>query len=151
MAPLLQSGSDNVRLTAVVVGGLCGIRAEVRARALFAQVIPEGAGPVKRVGRSFFVPSTSLLARVDVGDDDAVRRILFGCRWDERCLLAEGWKSWTWVASVTVLGRGEQAGWLLGHPFATLSAIKVVAGRHDGVRQSGRSGSISVRRPRRPE
>jgi len=46
---------------------------------------------------------------------------------------------------VTVLGRGEQAGWLLGHPFAAVDGRWFVAGRHDGVRQSGRSGSIRQR------
>ena len=38
---------------------------------------------------------------------------------------------------------GSRPGWLLGHPFAALSASTVVAGRHDGVRQSGRGASAS--------
>ena len=38
MEPLLRFGSDNVRLTAVVVGGLCGMRADVPVRALLVQV-----------------------------------------------------------------------------------------------------------------
>jgi hypothetical protein len=123
------------------------------------QVIPEGAGPVKSVGRSFFLSPTRCVSapmrRRGPGSGGARprsgRRALTASPFGASCSGCRGragwWFSsrrrrawWTWLASAPVLVRWEQAVGCSVIPSPRLRTGGRCPGRHDGVRQSGRSG-----------
>ena len=104
-----------------------GGRRHYRA-SLPSQVIPEGAGPVKSVGRSFFLPATSGCWRADEGsgsrlgrsptaerpeglDGDPVRRIAVGLSRDGVVFLSGCCRvGWAWLASGPALPVGAGGG-----------------------------------------
>ena len=129
----------------------------------FPQVIPEGAGPVKSVGRPFFLPSTrpvgAPMRRRGQGSGGARprsgRRALrpspfgaccVGCRGSGWVLL--GVRGLVDVARIRAgcVPVGSRPGGLLGHPFAALVPVsRSAGGGMMGCAASGRSGSIRTR------
>ena len=148
--PSERGTPDRIRTGATALRGHCVSTASV-------QVIPEGAGPVKSVGRPVFLSSTRCagapMRRRGPGSGGARprsgRRALTpspfgaccsGCRGRAGGLLLEWFVG---LVDVARISAGVSGG---SRRLAARSSLRraqrwwSLAGRHDGVRQSGRSG-----------